>query len=53
MTTRLLEEAIAEAAHNANVQLKQIELRQQAPDHPILWGMPDTHYLDFLTFQIF
>ena len=52
MTTRLLEEAIAEAAHNANVQLKQIELRQQAPDHPILWGMPDTHYLDFLTFQI-
>jgi 23S rRNA (cytosine1962-C5)-methyltransferase len=52
MTTRLLEEAIAEAAHNANVQLKQIELRQQAPDHPILWGMPDTHYLDFLTFQV-
>ncbi|MGN8821560.1 class I SAM-dependent rRNA methyltransferase [Atopobiaceae bacterium HCP3S3_A4] len=52
MTTKLLEEAIAEAAHNANVQLKQIELRQQAPDHPILWGMPDTHYLDFLTFQI-
>lgn len=52
MTTGLLEEAIAEAAHSANVQLKQIELRQQAPDHPILWGMPDTHYLDFLTFQI-
>lgn len=52
MTTRLLEEVVAEAARNANVQLKQIELRQQAPDHPILWGMPDTHYLDFLTLQV-
>lgn len=52
MSTELLEEAIAEAAHKANVQLKQIELRQQAPDHPIVWGIPETHYLDFLTFQV-
>lgn len=52
MTTELLSEAIAEAAHNANVQLKQIELRQQAPDHPIVWGIPETHYLDFITFQV-
>lgn len=52
MTTELLSRAIAEAAHNANVQLKQIEQRQQAPDHPILWGVPETHYLDFFTFQI-
>ena len=44
--------AIADAAHQANVQLKQIEERQQAPDHPILWGAPETHYLDFLTFQV-
>lgn len=52
MTTPLLKKAIAEAAHNANVQLKQIEERQQAPDHPILWGVPETHYLDFFTFQV-
>jgi 23S rRNA (cytosine1962-C5)-methyltransferase len=52
MTTELLSQAIAEAAHNANVQLKQIEQRQQAPDHPILWGVPETHYLDFFTFQV-
>ena len=44
--------AIAEAAHNANVQLRQIEERQQAPDHPILWGVPETHYLDFFVFQV-
>lgn len=52
MTTELLKRAIADAAHQANVQLKQIEERQQAPDHPILWGAPETHYLDFLTFQV-
>ena len=52
MTTELLKCAIADAAHQANVQLKQIEERQQAPDHPILWGAPETHYLDFLTFQV-
>ncbi|MGI6754419.1 MAG: class I SAM-dependent rRNA methyltransferase [Atopobiaceae bacterium] len=52
MTTELLSRAIAEAAHNANVQLKQIEQRQQAPDHPIVWNIPETHYLDFFTFQV-
>ncbi len=52
MTTELLSRAIAEAAHNANVQLKQVEQRQQAPDHPVLWGVPETHYLDFFTFQV-
>ncbi len=52
MTTELLSQAIAEAAHNANVQLKQIEQRQQAPDHPVLWGVPESHYLDFFTFQV-
>lgn len=52
MTTDLLRRAIAEAAHGANVQLKQVEERQQAPDHPILWGVPETHYLDFFVFQV-
>ena len=52
MTRDLLAKAIAEAAHQANVQLKQIEERQQAPDHPILWGFPESHYLDFFIFQV-
>ncbi|MEE1274326.1 MAG: class I SAM-dependent rRNA methyltransferase [Olegusella sp.] len=52
MTRDLLARAIAEAAHDANVQLKQVEERQQAPDHPILWGVPETHYLDFFIFQV-
>ncbi len=52
MTRDLLAQAIAEAAHDANVQLRQVEERQQAPDHPILWGVPETHYLDFFIFQV-
>ena len=52
MTRDLLAQAVAEAAHDANVQLKQVEERQQAPDHPILWGFPPSHYLDFFVFQV-
>ena len=52
MTRDLLAQAIAEAAHDANVQLRQVEERQQAPDHPIVWGIPETHYLDFFVFQV-
>ena len=52
MTRELLMRAIAEAAHDANVQLRQVEERQQAPDHPIVWGIPETHYLDFFIFQV-
>lgn len=52
MTRDLLAKAIADAAYQANVQLKQVEERQQAPDHPILWGVPESHYLDFFVFQV-
>ena len=52
MTRDLLASAIAEAAHSVNRQLKQVEERQQAPDHPILWGFPQSHYLDFFVFQV-
>ena len=40
------------AAKDAGVTLKQIEARQQAPDHPILWNVPETDYLKFYLFQV-
>ncbi len=43
---------LREAAHDANVSLLQVEARQQAPDHPILWGVPETSYLKFYIFQV-
>ncbi len=41
-----------DAARDAGVRLRQIEARQQAPDHPILWSVPETDYLKFYIFQI-
>ena len=40
------------AAQDAGVDLRQIEARQQAPDHPILWNVPETDYLKFYLFQV-
>ena len=41
-----------EAAHDAGVTLRQIEARQQAPDHPILPTVRETDYLKFYLFQV-
>ena len=52
---RLFEEGTARltsAARDAGVSLRQIEARQQAPDHPILWNVPETDYLKFYLFQV-
>ena len=43
---------LVSAAHDAGVQLRQIEERQQSPDHPIVWGVPETDYLKFFLFQV-
>ena len=40
------------AALDAGRQLRQIAVRQQAPDHPILWGVEETSYLKFFLFQV-
>ena len=43
---------LSEAAAAAGVSLRQLEARQQAPDHPILWGFPESGYLKFFLFQV-
>jgi len=43
---------LRDAAQDAGVQLRQIEARRQAPDHPILWNVPETEYLKFYLFQV-
>ena len=40
------------AAKDAGVSLMQVEARQQAPDHPILWNVPETDYLKFYLFRV-
>ena len=46
------EKMLLDAAKDAGVELKQIEMRQQAPDHPILRTVPETDYLKFYLFQV-
>ena len=41
-----------DASAEAGVTLRQIEGRQQSPDHPILWNVPETDYLKFYLFQV-
>ena len=52
MKEDLFVQMLQDAAADANVALRQIEARQQAPDHPILWNVPETYYLKFYIFQI-
>ena len=52
MDTERFKGMMASAALDAGVQLRQIEQRQQAPDHPIVWGIPETDYLKFFLFQV-
>ena len=52
MTDELFRKMLAEAAKDAGVSLRQIEGRQQSPDHPILWNVKETDYLKFYIFQI-
>ena len=52
MTSELFEEMLKESAAEAEVSLRQVEVRQQAPDHPALWNVPETFYLKFYIFQI-
>lgn len=52
MKDELFVKMLHSAAKDACVQLRQIEARQQAPDHPILWNVPETDYLKFYIFQV-
>ena len=52
MTDTYFKQMLHNAAEDAGVSLRQIEARQQGPDHPILWNVPETEYLGFYIFQI-
>lgn len=52
MTEELFCTMLRSAAFDAQVMLRQVEARQQAPDHPILWNVPETNYLKFYLFQV-
>jgi 23S rRNA (cytosine1962-C5)-methyltransferase len=45
-------EIIQMAAKDARRTLRQVAYRAQSSDHPIVWGIDNTHYLKFLIVQV-
>ncbi len=52
MTPELFRKMIGEASRDAGRRLREIYYGTQPPDHPILWGVPETHYLKCLIFEV-
>lgn len=52
MTEDLFLEVIMEAARDVGRQLRLVELRRQAKDHPMLLAAPETHYLKCVVLQV-
>ena len=52
MPAARFEAMLDSAADDAQVQLRQVEARQQCMDHPILRNVPETDYLKFYLFQV-
>ncbi len=52
MTYELFTKTIRQAARDVHRQLRQVEFKTQAPDHPILWSADESYYLKFYIFQV-
>lgn len=52
MTEDLFRRMISEAALDAGRRLREVRRGGQPPDHPVLWGMPETHYLKCILFEV-
>jgi 23S rRNA (cytosine1962-C5)-methyltransferase len=52
MTPDLFRKMVAEAARDAGRRLREVYYGTQPPDHPILWGVPETHYLKCLMLEV-
>jgi 23S rRNA (cytosine1962-C5)-methyltransferase len=52
MSEARLLEIIAAAALDCGKQLRVVERRTQAQDHPIVLTVPETHYLKCLIFEV-
>lgn len=52
MNEEQLKKTVLEAAHDARRTLRQVEIRTQSSDHPILWNSDESYYLKFFIFQV-
>lgn len=52
ITPDLLAQAVMEASRDAKRRLRQVAYLNQAPDHPIVWGIDETYYLKGFVLQV-
>lgn len=52
VTPEMFLEIIQMAAKDARRVLRQVTYKAQSSDHPIVWGIDNTHYLKFLIVQV-
>jgi 23S rRNA (cytosine1962-C5)-methyltransferase len=52
VSPQLFLETIRSAAKDAGKKIRQVTYQAQSPDHPIAWGLENTHYLKFLIIEV-
>lgn len=52
MSEQMFLEIIREASLDAHRRVQLVEKRMQASDHPVLFGMPETHYLKCMIVRV-
>lgn len=45
-------DTIRSAAKDAGKKIRQVVYQTQSPDHPIVWGLENTHYLKFVIVEV-
>ncbi len=52
VSPELFLDTINMAARDAKKRIRQVTYQTQSSDHPIIWGMENTHYLKFLIVEV-
>ena len=52
MTPELFRRMVEEAAWDAGRRVREVYSGGQPADHPVLWGVPETHYLKCLVLEV-
>ncbi|HEY4967702.1 MAG TPA: class I SAM-dependent rRNA methyltransferase [Puia sp.] len=52
VSSQLFLETIHAAAKDAGKKIRQVVYQAQSPDHPVVWGLDNTHYLKFLIVEV-
>ena len=52
VSPELFLDTIQMAAWDAKKRIRQVTYQTQSSDHPIIWGMENTHYLKFLIVEV-